>query len=125
MHQDAVEINIKDEEEIIESNEEGTNTEFEVWENAGDHDGWVDVFSDSDDSLVMSLQYSQVAHTVPTGRYMDTDILIDTGSTTSVFNNPKMMLDIQKSNKTLRSYSNGGTQDSNWKGYLPGFSRYD
>ena len=53
-------------------------------------------------------------------RYMDTDILIDTGSTTSVFKNPRMLLNIKRSERTLRSHSNGGSQDSNWVGYFPG-----
>ena len=125
MHQNAVEIDGEVERVLTEEVEEvsgGANEEFELCEDVGNHDTWADVFSDdSDDSLVTSLQYVSVAPTTSSGRYCDTDILIDTGSTTSVFNNPKMLLDIQKSNKTLRSYSNGGSQDSNWRGYLPGF----
>ena len=52
--------------------------------------------------------------------YSDTDILLDTGSTTSVFNNKKMLLNVRRSKKTLRAYSNGGCQESNLEGDFPG-----
>ena len=43
-------------------------------------------------------------------------ILLDTQSTTSVFNNPNMIGDIRPSERTLRVQTNGGHQDSNMKG---------
>ena len=54
------------------------------------------------------------------GGYHVTDILIDTGSTMSIFNNPIMLLNIRKSKKTMRAYSSGGHQDSNQVGDFPG-----
>ena len=49
------------------------------------------------------------------------DILIDTGSTCSVIKNSKMLLNIGDRGKKLRAYTNGGHQDSNEEGDLPGF----
>ena len=46
------------------------------------------------------------------GRYMDTYVLIDTGSKYSVFNNRIMLLNIRSSKKKLRAYTTGGYQDS-------------
>ena len=46
------------------------------------------------------------------GKYSDTDILLDTGSTMSVFKNEKMLLNVRKSKRILRVYSNGGFQYS-------------
>ena len=43
-------------------------------------------------------------------------ILLDSQSTTSVFNNPTMLTDIRPSVRTLRVQTNGGYQDSNMKG---------
>ena len=46
------------------------------------------------------------------------NILIDTGSICSVFNCKKMIVNVKKSNKTLRAYANGGHQNSNLEGEL-------
>ena len=56
--------------------------------------------------------------------YSDTDILLDICSTTSVFNNKKMLLNVGRSKKTLRAYLNGGYQESNLEGDIPGMIRY-
>jgi hypothetical protein len=47
-------------------------------------------------------------------------ILLDTGSTFNVFNNPDFLTNIRHSSK-MRGYANGGHQDSSMKGTLPGF----
>lgn len=49
------------------------------------------------------------------------DILLDTGSTHSVFKNDKMLLNICKRTTTLRAFTNGGVQDSSMVAELPGF----
>ena len=49
------------------------------------------------------------------------DILLDTGSTFSVFKNHQMVLNIQDSKRTLKAYTNGGRQDPNRGAELPGF----
>ena len=54
-------------------------------------------------------------------KYGNTSILIDTGSTFSVFNNPKKLLNIRTSGKTLKAYTNDGRQDSKMIGDLPQF----
>ena len=54
-------------------------------------------------------------------KYSNTDILLDTGSTVSVFNNRKMLTDIKTTPNTMRALTNGGFQDSNMRGILPGF----
>ena len=95
--------------------------DFEPRGDIWSHDAWAEVYSNSHKSLIKSFQYNQITPTIATGRYKYTYILIDTSSTTSVLNNSKMLLDIQKSDKTLRYYSNGETQDSNWKGLFPRF----
>ena len=51
----------------------------------------------------------------------DTAILLDTGSTVSVFKNRKMLTDIETVQVKMRAVTNGGHQDSNEKGILPGF----
>jgi hypothetical protein len=77
--------------------------------------------TDSDDnSVIVSFQFGQQG-----GQNLeacnDNSILIDTGSTCSVFKNPKMLLNIRRSNKTLRVYTNGGHQDSTAIADLLGF----
>ena len=54
------------------------------------------------------------------GNYKDTYILLDTGSTASVFNNPRMLINIRGSKNTMRAYSNGGHQDTDKVGYFSG-----
>ena len=54
-------------------------------------------------------------------KYKDTDILIDTGSTFSVFKNPQMLLNIRRGERKMTAYTNGGQQDSTLVGDLPGF----
>ena len=48
-------------------------------------------------------------------------VLIDTGSTCPGFNYKKMLINVKKSNQTLRAFTNRGNQDSNLVGNLPGF----
>ncbi len=55
------------------------------------------------------------------GLYSGRDILLDTGSTCSVFNNSKMVINIEKNETKMRAYTNGGYQDSSMKGLFPGF----
>ena len=54
-------------------------------------------------------------------KYMDTDILIDTRSTCSVFKNADMVINVKKIKAIMRAMSNGGHQDSRYVGHLPGF----
>ena len=53
--------------------------------------------------------------------YKDTDILLDTGSTFSVFKNHQMVLNIHDSDHVLKAYTNGGRQDPCLVADLPGF----
>ena len=53
--------------------------------------------------------------------YDDTDILLDTGSTCSVFKNINMLIGVKRSMSTMRALSNGGHQDSTQMGTSPGF----
>jgi len=79
--------------------------------------------SDSDISSV-DIQY----YTVRVQHYqdqleknIDTDgVLIDTGLSTSVFNNAEYLMDIYEPKIGLRTISNGGHQDSKLKGIIPG-----
>ena len=72
----------------------------------------------SDDESVL---LSFCNHLSATKTYDEGDILLDTGSTVSVFKNTKMLTDIKPSKQTMRALTNGGFQDSNTKGILPGF----
>ena len=79
----------------------------------------------SDESSFVHFQWAQIALTQQqnnrTNTYKDTDILINTGSTFSVFKNPKMLLNIRKSSRPLKAITNGGNQISEDMGDLPGF----
>ena len=80
---------------------------------------WDDFADNSDDFLLVSFQFLL-------GRadtYEDTDILIDTGSTCSVIESHKMLINIGDRVKKLQAYTNGGRQDSNKEGGLPVFSK--
>lgn len=97
MHQDAIVINIEEKEKNIEEDMSGTTRkDFKTCKSTGDHDTWaeINIESDNDESLVTSLKFVSVIPPTPNGYYNDTDILIGNGSTTSVSNNPKMLLDI-------------------------------
>ena len=54
-------------------------------------------------------------------KYKDTHILIDIGSTFSVFKNPQMLLNIKENERKMKAYTNGGRQDSTLVGDLSGF----
>ena len=54
-------------------------------------------------------------------KYADTDILIDTGSTCSVFRNNNILINIMRSGTIMRAVTNGGHQDSDHTGLFPGF----
>ena len=62
---------------------------------------------EQDNLLGFSFLYQNKFNSIP-----DTCILIDTGSTISVFKNKNLLEDIGKNNNTLRAYTNGGYQDS-------------
>ena len=69
---------------------------------------------DDDREVIVSFQ-GLYKHSLPNCN-KDHSILIDTGSTCSVFRNSDMLTDIKKSDTTMRAYSNGGFQDSNMTG---------
>ena len=54
-------------------------------------------------------------------QYEDTNILLDKGSTFSVFKNHEMVLNIRKSPHVLKAHTNGGRQDSVQMADVPGF----
>ena len=54
-------------------------------------------------------------------KYSSSDILLDSGSSCSVFNNDEILENIIDSDTTLRCYTNGGHQDSHKKEYFRGF----
>ena len=98
MHISAYKLVISDHEDDKDEDNNGTTTEQEEEEEEDvdissveseeedeviademsiDDHGWEQMSSDSDDSLVISLQFNQGED----NRYKDTDLLIDTGST--------------------------------------------
>ena len=68
------------------------------------------------DTLSFTFMHQQEINSPPT-----TSILIDTGSTISVFKNKELLKNVTKSDSSLRAHTNGGFQDSVFQGYLPGF----
>ena len=76
----------------------------------------------SDDSaygpVIAEFMFAQYGHT--TDQYFDS-ILIDTGSTCSVFCNEDLLQNIHQSNTILHAKTNGGSQDSTMRATLPGF----
>ena len=58
----------------------------------------------------------RVIHALQTGAKQSKEVLIDTGSNCSVFNNKSLLTNIRKSESKLRAYSNGGFQDSSYIG---------
>ena len=97
----------QDDNELIEC---GNNE----WVKLQEEDGEVENEDISDeDSLVVAFQFMGLAtNLASSGKYSDTNILLDTGSTMSVFKNEKMLLNVRKSKRILRVYSNGGFQYS-------------
>jgi len=73
--------------------------------------------------VIITFQYLQINNkkSVTSGKLSKYSMLRDTCSVCSVVNCKKMIVNIQKSDKTLRSYKNGGHQDSNLEGELPDF----
>ena len=80
--------------------------------------------SNSDgDLIVITYQYLQLnfrKSTRPTKLHKDI-VMINTGSTCSVFNCEKMFIHVKKSNKMLGTFTNGGHQISSLVGNLPVF----
>ena len=76
----------------------------------------------SDKLVIMTFQYLQInSNKAIKSRKLNKDrVLIDTGSTCSVYNWKKMIINVKKSEKTLRENTNGGHQDSNLEGELSG-----
>ena len=70
-----------------------------------------------DESVLISFNN----HLAEQNDYLEGDILLDTGSTVSVFRDTKMLTDVAEAGKTMRALTNGGHQDSTRKGILPGF----
>ena len=67
-----------------------------AYERIVDDHRWKQMSNDSDNCLVISLQFNQGEN----NRYKDTNLLIDTGSTCSFMKNVQMLIDVRKSEKT-------------------------
>ena len=76
-------------------------------------------------SAFVHFQWMQITlnqqNDVKSTAYKDTDVLINTGSTLSVFKNHKMLLNTHQSPKLLKAFTNGGKQVSEFMGDLPVF----
>ena len=66
---------------------------------------------EGENSEIVHFLWTQLTH-IKSSRYLDTDILLDTGSTFSVFKNQDMLLNVRKNGRTLKAFTNGGRQDS-------------
>ena len=72
-----------------------------------------------EDTLGFNFMHQEEINSLPS-----TSVLIDTGSTVSVFKNKELLRNVTKSGSALHAHTNGGFQDSVLQGYLPGFLRY-
>ena len=70
-----------------------------------------------DNEIVVSYCY----HLEGMDEHGDSSILLDTGSTISVFKNEKLLTNVRNVSQTMRAITNGGHQDSTRKGILPKF----
>ena len=77
--------------------------------------------SSEEDSGDESMIISMCNYLAGEKTYGNNSILLDTGSTVSVFKNTKMLTDVKDSGTTMRALTNGGYQDSTERGVLPGF----
>ena len=101
---------------VDENHEKSTKIEWINFKNG--HEG---EDSERDDLLMCSFQFMNSTVNLDKGvSYSDTDILLDTFSTMSVFNNKKMLLNVKRSKKTFRAYSKGGCQESTLEGGVLG-----
>ena len=104
-----------------ESNEQHVQTASQNRQNINESDESDEqMLQVEDDDYIVHFSWTQMAQTVG-NKYNETDILLDTGSTFSVFKNHQMLLNIRDGKKTLKAYTNGGRQDSTKVGDLPGF----
>ena len=74
----------------------------------------------TDEPDIVHFSWSQINYD-PTNKYKDTDILLDTGSTFSVFKNLDMLLSIRNSRRKMTTHTNRGTHDSSQIAKLPIF----
>ena len=76
-----------------------------------------DEVDDEKEGVLMSYCY----HLEEVKAHDDNDVLIDTGSTVSVFKNEKLLTKVHNVKQKMRALTNGGFQDSSRKGTFPGF----
>ncbi len=104
-------------EEAVQEHMSGTEIKVDVIENNKEE------YNSDDRSVFMNFHFNQMMmkinenliHTVNMTStekrikktYSDTDLLIDTGLTCSVFKNPRMLTDVKRSKTIMRTVSNG------------------
>ena len=76
----------------------------------------IDQAEEEEDILGFNFMHQQEINSLP-----HTSVLIDTGSTVSVFKNKEALRNITRSGSALHAHTNGGFQDSVLQGDLPGF----
>ena len=90
---------------------EATNKEMEGGNNVEGSNNWANhmgIASDSGDLLVMAFQFMGLTTKLASsGNYSDTDIILDTGSTVSVFNNKKMLLNHRRGKRLYGFFRTG------------------
>ena len=69
-----------------------------------------------EDTLGFNFMHQEEINSLPS-----TSVLIDTGSTVSVFKNKKLLRNVTKSGSALRAHTNRGFQDLVLQDNLPGF----
>ena len=101
------------EDEIVNLNSKSANKSEEDLNNTEIVDEIIQDKSD-DDSLVVNfhfLQKDRAQHLLKQGKLKGNDILLNTGSTCSIFCDNNLLRNIRKSTNTLRALTNGGYQD--------------
>ena len=108
-HDEDADEQQESEEEFVQHMEEASHSTFE-----SDDDSVIVAFIHAMDSKVESV-------TADDKKAPSMDILLDTGSTCSVFNNEKMLINIRRAKRRLVAKTNGGPHVSDLEGELPGF----
>ena len=80
-----------------------------------------DTMKQKEEECMITRSWAWLRQGQASGKYSDTYILLDNGSTCLVIKNEDIVIDIVKSETIMRAITNGGHQDSDHKGILPGF----
>ena len=117
---------IEENEQHHNTHEDSNNSDGEVENEVVQHMQETELSSESDDdsiivSFIHAMNSSVTSEETKREEKPSTEILLDTGSTCSVFNNRKMLINVRKAKRKLVANTNGGPHVCDMEGELPGF----